>query len=119
MLAVCGHPELLGDFNDQPQSAHQASCLVTTHLVSLFPLDFCHSATYIERTGADGLIRVKAVARVWVNGKQVNRVKTFYHKDGKDYKERAEAWAHINNRREAMLPLLWFQFSYVSSHREI
>ena len=49
--------------------------------------------TYIERTGADGLIRVKALARVWVNGKQVNRVKTFHRKDGRDYKERAEAWA--------------------------
>ena len=53
--------------------------------------------TYIESTGADGSARVKALARVWVNGKQVNRVKTFYHKDGRDYKERAESGLGLQN----------------------
>ena len=75
--------------------------------------------TYIERTGADGLVRVKALARVWVNGKQVNRVKTFYRKDGRDYKERAEAWASkMESELKAKKARLVYEKSLVTEFSE-
>lgn len=75
--------------------------------------------TYIENTGTDGSARVKALARVWVNGRQINRVKTFYRKDGRDYKERAKAWAdQIESELKAKKARLVYEKSLVTEFSE-
>lgn len=50
-------------------------------------------ATFLNRTGADGTRKVKVLARVWLNGKQINKIKTFSEKDGSDYEQQAKTWA--------------------------
>ena len=50
-------------------------------------------ATFLNRTGADGTRKIKVLARVWLNGKQVNKIKTFSEKNGTDYEQEAKKWA--------------------------
>ncbi|MGI9280019.1 MAG: hypothetical protein ACR2PX_10380 [Endozoicomonas sp.] len=67
-------------------------------------------ATFQNRTGADGTRRVKAIARVWLNGKQVNKIKTFSEKDGDDYEQEARGWAEqVENNLKAEKARLLYQ----------
>ena len=50
-------------------------------------------ATFLNRTDADGTRKVKVLARVWLNGKQINKIKTFSERDGSDYEQQAKKWA--------------------------
>lgn len=46
-------------------------------------------ATYVERTNASGSKKIKAIARCWVKGKQVNKTKSFNIED----RDQAIHWA--------------------------
>ncbi|UYM15977.1 hypothetical protein [Endozoicomonas euniceicola] len=50
-------------------------------------------ATFLNRTGSDGVRKIKVLARVWLNGKQLNKIKTFSERDGSDYERQAKKWA--------------------------
>ena len=44
-------------------------------------------ATYQERKNKNGATKIKAICRIWLDGKQINRTKSF------DTREEAERWA--------------------------
>ena len=67
-------------------------------------------ATFQNKTGADGTQRIKAIARVWLNGKQVNKIKTFSEKDSDDYEQEARGWAEqVENNLKAEKARLLYQ----------
>ena len=77
-------------------------------------------ATFQHRTGANGTRRVKAIARVWLNGKQVNKVKTFSEKDSNDYEQEARCWAEKteNTLKAEKAKLLYQSTAGVSAQQE-
>lgn len=52
-------------------------------------------ATYVERTNASGKKKIKAVARCWVKGKQVNKTKSFDIED----RDQAVHWAESMEKK--------------------
>ncbi|MGI9275183.1 MAG: hypothetical protein ACR2PT_10115 [Endozoicomonas sp.] len=50
-------------------------------------------ATFLNRTGTDGTQKIKVLARVWLNGKQINKIKTFSENEYDDFEQEARKWA--------------------------